>query len=88
MLTDEEAIAIALDHVRANEPVAEGIELAVDPEHIKRVPGAVIVGYTSAEFLATRDPANALVGSLPIRVDEETRECSAITLAEYLELYT
>ncbi|WP_027344460.1 hypothetical protein [Hamadaea tsunoensis] len=87
MPTDQEAIDAALAYVAREGLVDPGIALATKPEWIRRVDGAVVVGYNSADFARTGDPRTSLLGTSPIRVDEATGACSEITMAEFFELF-
>jgi len=87
MLTDQQAIDKALAYIADRELVDGSVQLATKPEWIKRIPGAVVVGYNSAEFAETEDPTVGLLGNMPIRVNAATGECREVTMDEYFELY-
>jgi hypothetical protein len=87
MLTDQQAMEIALAYIAANDLVDDGVRVATKPEWIVRSPGVVMVGYNSAEFVATEDPMVGLLGNMPIRVDENTGTCRPLSMDEYFELY-
>ncbi|MFG1889041.1 YrhB domain-containing protein [Micromonospora sp. NPDC049051] len=87
MMTDQQAIDRALAYLADNHVVDDDVRLVVRPEWIRRMPGVVVVGYNSAEFVETGDPAARLVGNMPIRVEESTGDCRALSMNEYFELY-
>jgi hypothetical protein len=87
MLTDEQATEIAFAYIAEHELVDPGVQVATKPEWILRTPGAVTIGYNSAEFVKTEDPMVGLLGNLPIRVDESTGACRELSMNEYLEQY-
>ncbi|MGW0432234.1 hypothetical protein ACWDV4_06770 [Micromonospora sp. NPDC003197] len=87
MLTDQRAIDLALAYIANNHLVDVDVQLAVKPEWVKRLPGAVVVGYNSVEFAGADDPTVSLVGNMPIRVEESSCECRELSMEEYLALY-
>src|SRR5262245_40455951 len=87
MLTDQQAIDAALAYIAANNLVDDGVRVATKPEWIARVPAAVLVGYNSAEFVETEDAMVGLLGNMPIRVDDMTGTCRALSMDEYFEVY-
>jgi hypothetical protein len=87
MLTDQQAMTMAFAYIEENHLVDGAVPIATKPEWIVRRPGAVLVGYNSAEFVRTGDPAAGLLGNLPIRVDEATGACRVLTMDEYVERY-
>ncbi|GAB3158520.1 hypothetical protein GCM10027290_61940 [Micromonospora sonneratiae] len=87
MLTDQQAIDRAFAYLTGNRIVGGDVRLAVKSEWIKRVPGAVVVGYNSARFVETGDPAVTLLGNMPIRVEESTGECRELGISEYFDIY-
>jgi hypothetical protein len=87
MLTDQQAIDAAFAFIIETGIVDKGVRLAAKPRWVKRVPGAVVVGYNSVEFVETDDSRVGLVGNMPIRVEEATGACRELSMDEYFELY-
>lgn len=87
MLTDQQAIDRALAFIAEHRIVSDDVRLTAKPEWVRRVPGAVVVAYDSAEFVEHGNAAMRLVGNLPIRVAESTGECRLLSLDEYFEIY-